>query len=122
MTYEHDPLTERIIRCAYTVIGVMGCGYVEKVYENALLHELRKDGLKAEQQVGLLVHYDCVAVGEYFVDILVEGRVVLELKVAKAIDAAHVAQGLNYLKATGHHLCLILNFGTPQLGIKRVSL
>lgn len=115
-------MTEWIIRRTYTVIGVLGCGYVKEVFENALLHKLRKVGLQAAQQVGQLVHYDGIAVGEYFVDILVAGRVVLELKVAKGIVAAHVAQGLNFLKATGYHLCLILNFGTPQLGIKRVVL
>ena len=86
------------------------------------MHELRKFGLAVSQQHPAVVRYDGIAVGEYAVDLLVENIVLVELKVAKAIDAIHIAQCLNYLKATGLHLCLLLNFGRPRLEIKRIVL
>ena len=86
------------------------------------MHELRKSGLAVSQQHPAVVRYDGIAVGEYAVDLLVENIVLVELKVAKAIDAIHIAQCLNYLKATGLHLCLLLNFGRPRLEIKRIVL
>jgi len=122
MTYEHDPLSEEVIGRAYQVLNALGHGFAEKVYENAMAHELRKAGLRVEQQVPQTVYYDGVVVGEYAVDLLVEGRLVIELKAAKGIDDSHIAQVINYLRCTGLHVCLILNFGTPKLGIKRISL
>ena len=82
---EHDPLTERIIGCAFKVANTLGHGFLEKVYENALAHELRKAGLEVVQQQGLEVHYDGVLVGEFQVDLLVEGRVLVELKAVAGI-------------------------------------
>ena len=115
--------TERIIGCAYTVQNVLGVGFLEKVYENALAHELRKAGdLRVEQQKPLRVVYDGIVVGEYAADLVVGDSVIVELKAAKAIDEIHEAQMLNYLKATGVKVGLILNFGTPTLGIKRMIL
>jgi GxxExxY protein len=108
--------------CALTVLHTLGTGFLEKVYENALLHELRKAGLTVSQQHPTLVHYEGVVVGKYAVDLLVEHTVLVELKVAKAIDEIHRAQCLNYLKATGLHLCLLFNFGRPRLEIKRIVL
>jgi hypothetical protein len=105
--YEHDALTEKIIGCAFTVLNTLGPGFLEKVYENALAHELRYDG---------------VVVGEFQPDLLVEGVVLVELKAVQALGDAHLAQCINYLKATGLKTCLLLNFGSPRLGIKRVSL
>jgi GxxExxY protein len=113
-------LSNRIIGCALTVLHALGTEFLEKVYENALLHELRKAGLVVSQQHSMVVRYDGVVVGEYSVDLLVEDIIIVELKVARAIDEIHLAQGLNYLKASGLHLCLILNFGRPRLEIKRV--
>ncbi len=113
-------LTERILGCAFRVHAVLGSGFLEKVYENALVHELRKAGLAAEPQQAIQVHYDGVLVGDYFADILVEGRVILELKAVKAIDDIHIAQTLNYLKASGMNTALLLNFGTGSLGVKRL--
>jgi GxxExxY protein len=110
-------LSKRIIGCALTVLHALGTGFLEKVYENALVHELRKSGLAP-----MVVRYDGIVVGEYAVDLLVEHIVLVELKVAKAIDEIHLAQCLNYLKATGLHLCLLLNFGKPRLEIKRIVL
>jgi GxxExxY protein len=115
-----DALSKQIIGCALTVIRVLGTGFLEKVYENALVHELRKAGLMVAQQHRMAVRYDDVVVGDYTVDLLVENRVLVELKVAKAIDDIHRAQCLNYLKATDLHLCLLLNFGRLRLEIKRM--
>ena len=112
-------LSKRIIGCALTVLHTLGTGFLEKVYENGLVYELRKSGLAVSQQHPMVVRYNGTVVGEYTVDLLVEHIVLVELKVAKAIDEIHLAQCLNHLKATGLHLCLLLNFGTPRLEIKR---
>jgi GxxExxY protein len=117
-----DDLTETIIGCAMKVSNTLGVGFLEKVYENALAVELRKAGLVPEQQKKISVTYDGVIVGDYSADILVNGQVILELKAVKFIDEIHKAQLLNYLKATGLRVGLILNFGTPKLGIKRMVL
>jgi GxxExxY protein len=114
-----NALTERIIGCAFKVSNALGCGFLEKVYENALVHELRKQGLKAEAQRAINVYYDGILVGEFFADILVEETVLLELKATNDHAAVFTAQCLNYLKATGKPLCLLLNFGKPRLDIKR---
>ena len=115
-----NEVSGRIIGCAYAVANGLGCGFLEKVYENALAHELRKAGLKTQQQQAIAVRYDGVVVGEYLADLLVEDSVVVELKAVKALDDVHLAQCLNYLKATGLHLALLLNFGTPKLEVKRI--
>ncbi|MBI1817042.1 MAG: GxxExxY protein [Deltaproteobacteria bacterium] len=115
-----DGLTERIIGCAYAVANGLGFGFLEKVYENALAHDLRKNGIQVDQQWPLQVRYDGAVVGEYVADLLVEGIVVVELKVAKVLDAIHVAQCLNYLKATSLHVALLINFGAPRVEVKRI--
>ena len=117
---EINEITGVVIGCAMRVSNTLGVGFLEKVYENAMVHELRKAGVSAAQQHPLKVFYDGILVGEYAADLLVEGVVIVELKAAKAIDPAHQAQLLNYLKATGLKVGLILDFGTPQLGIKRM--
>ncbi len=113
-------LTEQIIGCAFTVANAMKCGFSEKVYENSLAHELTKNGLSVQQQLGITVYYDGVVVGTYTGDLLVGGQVLVELKAVKALDPAHSAQCLNYLAATRLPLCLLLNFGKPRLEIKRL--
>jgi GxxExxY protein len=113
-----NALTERIIGCAFKVSNTLGCGFLEKVYENALVHELREQGLKAEAQRAINVYYDGVLVGEFFADILVEDAALLELKATIDHHDVFVAQCLNYLKATGNPHCLLLNFGKPRLEIK----
>ncbi len=110
-----DLLSKQIIGCALTVLHVLGTGFLEKIYGNALLHELRKAGIAVSQQYRMVVRYDGIVVGDYTVDLLVERTVLVELKVSKQIDEIHRAQCLNYLKATGLHLCLLLNFGKPRL-------
>ena len=107
----HANLTEAIIQAFYTVYNALGYGFLEKVYENALLLELRRRGLQVEQQAPIKVYYAGQVIGEYFADLLVEGKVIVELKAAEAISPAHEAQLLNYLKATGISVGLLLNFG-----------
>jgi len=121
-TDEHrlNSITERIIGCSYTVANKLGHGFLEKVYENALAYELGKNGLTVETQKPLGVFYDGVIVGEYVADLLVEGLVLVELKAVREFDDVHLAQCLNYLKATGLRLCLLINFGTPKIRIKRI--
>jgi GxxExxY protein len=117
-----NDITEIVIGCAFRVHNTLGAGFLEKVYENALIHELRKSGLGAAQQAEINVYYDGVEVGHFAADLLVESIVLIELKAAKALDDIHLAQCLNYLRATGLKICLLLNFGGPKLQIKRVAL
>ena len=121
-TDEHrlNSITERIIGCSYTLANALVHGFLEKVYENALAYELRSNGLTVETHKALHVRYRDVVVGEYVADLLVEGLVLVELKAIKELDNIHLAQCLNYLKATGLQLCLLINFGTPKIRIKRV--
>jgi GxxExxY protein len=115
-----DEITEKIIGCAYTVANELGNGFLKKVYENALTHEIRKTGLTIEQQRPISVMYDGIVVGDYTVDLLVANEVLVELKTVKNIDDIHVAQCLNYLKATDCKICLLINFGNPRVEIRRI--
>jgi GxxExxY protein len=114
-------ISDCVIGCAFGVMNKLGCGFLEKVYENALAHELRKAGLGVAQQYGTKVHYDDIIVGEYTADLVVEDAVVVELKAVKALDSVHTAQCINYLKASGLRLCLLLNFGKPRVEVHRVA-
>ncbi len=132
-----NDLSERVIGCAMVVSHALGSGFLEKVYENALAHELRQSlplrkpapakagagaGLAVAQQRGIVVRYDGIIVGDYAVDLLVEESVIVELKATKAVADIHRAQCINYLRGTGLHLCLLLNFGNPRLAIQRIVL
>ena len=117
---ELNRLSKVIIGCALAVANTLGSGFLEKVYENALAYELRKAGIAVAQQHGIVVLYDGAVVGEYAVDLLVEELVVVELKAIIALKDVHRAQCVNYLKATGFRMCLLLNFGGPRLQIKRL--
>ena len=117
-----NEITYKINGAVFEVIRVLGAGFLEKVYENALLIELLKRGLKAESQVPLKVSYKGEVVGEYVVDILVEDAVILELKAVEQIQKIHEAQLLNYLKATGVNIELLINFKYPKAEIKRFVL
>ena len=108
-----DKITESIISCGMKVSNTLGVGFLEKVYENALFIELNKAGLKAEKQKKIAVTYEGIVVGDYFADLLVNDKV---------MDESHQVQLLNYLKATEMRVGLILNFGTPRMGIKRMVL
>jgi GxxExxY protein len=116
-----NDLSEIIIGRAFVVSNTLGVGFLEKVYENALAHELRKAGLKVRQQCSVDVRYDNVVVGTYSTDLLIEDAVLVELKAVKALDQIHTAQCLNYLNATRLLLCLLINFGSPRLEIKRFA-
>jgi GxxExxY protein len=102
------------------VSNALGCGFLERVYENALVHELRKTGLRLEQQKRITIKYDGIVVGDYVADLLVEDTILVETKAVKIFDEIHMAQCLNYLKATELELCLLINFGTPRIKVKRI--
>jgi GxxExxY protein len=104
------------------VANGLGSGFLEKVYQNTLAHELGKAGLKIRQQHSIVVRYDGVVVGEYSADILVEDTVIVELKAVNALDDVHRAQCPNYLKATGLRVCLLVNSGKPRIEVKRLML
>ena len=116
----HKEITEVMINSFYTVYNTLGYGFLEKVYENALIHELKKRGLRVQQQMPIHVYYDGEPVGEYFADLLVEDKVILELKAAEDIAAQHKAQLLNYLKATEIEVGLLLNFGSEPKFARKI--
>jgi GxxExxY protein len=115
---KHKELTAKIIDCAYKVHRELGFGFLESVYQNALVIELTKAGLKSEREKRIQVYYDGKVVGEFVADILVEEKVILELKSVSQIHPAHEAQLINYLKATGIKVGLLINFG-EKVEIKR---
>jgi GxxExxY protein len=117
-----NDITYVINGAVFEVNRTLGSGFLEKVYENALLVELKSQGLKAESQVPIKVIYKKNAVGEYMADILVEEKVVVELKTVERLDKVHEAQLLNYLKATGIRVGLLVNFKHPKAEIKRLVL
>lgn len=111
MNLLHEDLTSKIIKAYYSVYNKLGFGFAEKVYENAMLIELRKLGLNAKSQQPITVFYDEEIVGEYFADIIVEESVILELKATINLAIAHQIQLMNYLKATEIEVGLLMNFG-----------
>ena len=114
----HKDTTERIIGCAFKVHAQLGHGFLERVYENAMGIELRKDGLQVQQQCPIPVFYDGCPVGEYFADLLIESKVICELKAAATLTSEHEAQLVNYLAATGMETGLLINFGR-SVSVKR---
>jgi GxxExxY protein len=112
---KNQELTDAVLGAFYDVYNTLGYGFLEKVYENALSIELRKLGLAAVQQVPINVYYNGAIVGEYFADILVDGKVIIEVKSTQALAPEHEAQLLNYLRGTDLEVGLLLNFGPkPQ--------
>ena len=116
---KEDKLTYEINGAVFEVNRLLGHGFLEKVYENALIVELRERDLKVENQVPLTVNYKDKAVGEYFADILVEDKIILEIKAVEKLSKIHEAQILNYLKATELRVGLLINFTYPKAEIKR---
>ncbi len=116
--YTHAEVTERIIAAFYNVYNMLGYGFLEKVYQNAMTVEMTARGLSFVPQAPLKVYYSGVVVGEYFADFLVEGCVIVELKAAEGVATEHHAQLLNYLKATDIDVGLLLNFG-PKPEVRR---
>lgn len=117
-----NAITEKVIGCAYGVQNELGCGFLEKVYENTMIHACQKAGLKVEQQVPVKIVFDGVVVGDYIADLIVERSVLIELKAVQAVTDVHKAQCLNYLKATSLPICLLLNFAKPRVEVKRLAL
>jgi GxxExxY protein len=113
-------LTEKIIGAAFNVLNKLGTGFLEKVYENALSFELRRSGLMVEPQKQFPVKYEGVIVGEYQADLVVAGKVIVECKAVNNVDSIHEAQLINYLKASGMHVGLLINFGRPKLQYRRL--
>ena len=115
-----DSLTERVLGAVFEVSNTLGAGFAEKVYQRALLTELRLSGIRAAAEVLFTVTYKGHSVGEYFADILVEDVLVIELKCAERLSNEHTAQCLNYLRASGRTLCLLVNFQKPKVEWKRI--
>ena len=115
-----NEITHKIIGSAYAVANQLGAGFLEKVYENSLFIELKKQGLVVHQQKAIGVYYDSVLVGEYVADLYVERQVIIELKAVKKPDDVHRAQLMNYLKASRNMYGLLINFGSPRVEIKRI--
>ena len=116
----NETVSQRVIRCAFDVSNTLGAGFLEKVYENALCVELEKNGLKFQSQKPIVVNYKGIQVGEYIADIVVEDKLLLELKALATLCSSHDAQVMNYLKATNLSVGLLLNFGRPKLDVKRI--
>lgn len=117
-SYRHKDLTDAVISCFYAVYNSLGYGFLEKVYENALLIEFRKRAIKAQAQYPVPVHYDGKLVGEYIANMLIEDAVIVEIKATRSIIPEHEAQLLNYLRGTDKEVGLLLNFG-PSPQVKR---
>ncbi len=118
--YLHAELTDKIIACAYDVYNQLGFGFSEKVYENAMMIKIAQKSLTAVQQVPVNVFFEKQLVGEYFPDLLVEDKVIVELKAISTLSKAHEAQLVNYLKATGIKVGLLVNFGEKLKIVRRV--
>ena len=110
-TYLHSDLTEKIINAFFKVYNTLGFGFLEKVYENALFIELRNMDLFVEKQRHIKVYYEELEVGDYFADLIVDGKVIIELKASESLCEEHEFQLINYLKATEIEVGLLLNFG-----------
>ena len=118
--YKYSELTGIILKAAFEVHNTLGCGFLEKVYEKALIYEFKTYNLKLETQKAIKITYKGQDVGTYIADIIVEDKVIVELKVVDFLATIHKAQVLNYLKASGYEVALILNFAKPKLEYKRI--
>ena len=116
--YKHTKLTEKIIKIFYRVYNKLGYGFLEKVYENAIGIECKKEGIPVNAQSAIKVYYEDEIIGEYYADLLVDNKIIVEIKAARRLTEEHEAQLLNYLKATNIEVGLLLNFG-PVPKIKR---
>jgi len=113
-------LSERILKCAQNVSHGLGAGFLEKVYESALCIELTQAGIPFQRQQQFAISYKGKNVGNYIADIVVDDRLLIELKALSGFSKEHDAQVMNYLKATGLTVGLLLNFGVTRLGIRRI--
>jgi GxxExxY protein len=113
-------LTEKVLGAAFKVLNTLGTGFLEKVYENALSFQLQRIGLSVESQKVFHVKYEGAIVGEHQADLVVAGKVIVECKAISNMDSVHEAQLINYLKASGVHVGLLINFGRPTLQYRRL--
>lgn len=113
-------ISQRVIECAFEVSNALGAGFLEKVYENALCVSLEQAGIHFVKQKVFDVHFRQRIVGTYVADIVVEDKLLIELKALSGFNKDHEAQVMNYLKASGLKVGLLINFGTPKIGIKRI--
>lgn len=120
--YPERDLTGKILECAFAVHNTLGAGFLEKVYANALGIELRSHNIPFKAEAASKVEYRGSVVGDYIADIIADQRVLVELKACAALDSVHVAQVLNYLRASGVRVGLLLNFGRPKLEYRRLVL
>ncbi len=120
--YPHETLTHEIIAAAFEVSNSLGCGFLEKVYENALVVELKRRNLSSAQQVPVRVLYQQETVGQYVADMVVENAVLVEVKATLENHSLFIAQTLNYLRATNLPVGLLVNFGRPKLEYRRLVL
>jgi len=111
MKYVHLNLTDKIIKCFYNVYNELGYGFLESVYENSLFKEISKSGLKVNKQEKIDVYYKNQIVGEFYCDLLVDDRIIIEVKAVNKLDKIHEVQLINYLKATNIEVGLLVNFG-----------
>jgi GxxExxY protein len=118
--YLHSDITDKIIRAYYNVYNILGFGFLEKVYEKSLLIELRELGLYCESQQRINVYYKDKLVGDYYADIIVENKVIIEIKAADSLNPAHEAQLVNYLRGTDIEVGLLVNFGEKPEHRRRV--
>jgi GxxExxY protein len=118
--YLYEDLTHKIIGAAFDVYKELGYGFLEKIYERALIHELKSRGLEVESQKSIKVFYKGQSVGDYIADLWVDGKVIVELKAEKEINSKHEAQLINYLKATNLKVGLLINFGQSKCQPKRI--
>lgn len=118
---KHEEITQAVIGCAFEVINELGAGFLESVYERALALALRHRGFSTIAQHPIKVTFRGECVGDFFADLLVEGKVIVELKTVRALAPQHQAQVINYLNATGIEVGLLINFGNPRLEYKRFT-
>jgi GxxExxY protein len=115
-----DALTARVLSAVFEVANTLGAGFLEKIYQRALLRELRLREIQTTPEASFTVTYKGYSVGEYFADLLIEDAVLLELKCVERLSNEHTAQCLNYLRASGRSICLLVNFQHPTIEWKRI--
>jgi GxxExxY protein len=120
MTFLHEELTSKIIEACFEVSNELGAGFLESVYTKALAIVLMEKGLKVQSEVPLSVYFRGKVIGQYYADLIVDEKVIVELKAVSALIAEHQAQVINYLKATNTQVGLLVNFGRPKIEIKRL--
>ncbi len=120
--YPHSEITDKIIESAIEIHKTLGPGFLENIYENALIYELKQKGLKVEEQKVIPIIYKNTNVGEHRLDLLIEDAVIVENKAVKELNEIHQAQSISYLKATRRKICLLINFSKTKIEIKRIIL